>query len=170
MSEERNYYKKYKWFFKCFLIYIYIYICMYIYICVCICVSIYKYIHVCLSLSLYIYIYTWCIRCFQPFFVWAFKIVVHSWKFSILLLYILWDDWPILMISGSNEHLQQVLKYTLLKLDCHSLWISKMQSDILEEWYAIKLCFKLWKNTTEMYGMLQTAFRPYCMNRASVFA
>ena len=25
-----------------------------------------------------------------------FKIVVDSWKFSILLLYILWDDWPIL--------------------------------------------------------------------------
>ena len=33
---------------------------------------------------------------FQTFFVWAFKIVVDSWKFSMLLLYILWDDWPIL--------------------------------------------------------------------------
>ena len=40
------------------------------------------------------------------FFVWAFKIVVDSWKFSILLLYILWDDWPIFMISPSNEQLQ----------------------------------------------------------------
>ena len=29
------------------------------------------------------------------FFVQAFKIVVRSWKFSRLLLYILWDDWPI---------------------------------------------------------------------------
>ena len=29
--------------------------------------------------------------------------------------------------------------------------------------------FKLGKNATEMYGMLQTAFRPSCMNRASVF-
>ena len=28
-------------------------------------------------------------------FVQAFKIVVDSWKFSMLLLYILWDDWPI---------------------------------------------------------------------------
>ena len=73
------------------------------------------------------------------------------------------------MISGSKEQLQQQLEYTLLKLDCHSWWISKMQSDTLEEWYAIKLCFKLGKNTTEMYGMLQTAFRPSCMNRASVF-
>ena len=39
----------------------------------------------------------------------------------------------------------------------------------LEERYAIKLCFKLGKNTTETYGMLQTAFRPSCVNRASVF-
>ena len=29
------------------------------------------------------------------------------------------------------------------KPDCHSWWISKMQSDTLEERYAIKLCFKL---------------------------
>ena len=34
------------------------------------------------------------------FFVQAFKIVVDSWKFNMLLLYILWDDWPIFMISG----------------------------------------------------------------------
>ena len=31
---------------------------------------------------------------FPDFFVWAFKIVVDLWKFSMLLLYILWDDWP----------------------------------------------------------------------------
>ena len=43
-----------------------------------------------------------------------------------------------------------------------------MQSDNLEERYAIKLYFKLGKNTTEAYGMLQTAFRPSCMNRASI--
>ena len=43
-----------------------------------------------------------------------------------------------------------------------------MQSDTLEERYAIKLCFKLGKNATETYGMLQTAFWPYCMNRSSV--
>ena len=82
---------------------------------------------------------------FQTFFVQAFKIVVDSWKFSMLLLYILWDDWPIFMISGSNEHLQQELEYTLLKPDCHSWWISKMQSDTLEERYAMKFCFKLGK-------------------------
>ena len=44
-----------------------------------------------------------------------------------------------------------------------------MQSDTLEERYAIKFCFKLGKNTTETYGMLQTAFGPSCINRASIF-
>ena len=44
-----------------------------------------------------------------------------------------------------------------------------MQSGREEERFAIKFCFKLVKNATEMYGMLQTAFRPSCMNRASVF-
>ena len=44
-----------------------------------------------------------------------------------------------------------------------------MQSDTLEEQYAIKFCFKLGKNATETYRMIQTAFRPFCMNRASVF-
>ena len=105
---------------------------------------------------------------FQTFIVWAFKIVVNSWKFSMLLLYTLCDDWPISMISRSNEQLQQELEYTLLRLDCHSWWISKMQSDTWEERYAIKLCFKLGRNTTETYGMLQTAFGASCMNRVWV--
>ena len=105
-------------------------------------------------------------------FVQAFKIVIDSWKFTMLLLYILWDDWPIFMISSSNEQLQRELEYTLLKPDCHSWWISKVQSgreDTLEEQYAIKFCFKLGKNATETYGMLQTALGASCMNRAWVF-
>ena len=106
---------------------------------------------------------------FPDFFVPAFKIVIDSWKFSMLLLYILWDDWPIFRISGSNKPLQQQLEYTLLKPDCYSWWISKMQSGREEERYAIKFCFKLGKNATETYGMLQTAFRPSCINWASVF-
>ena len=76
------------------------------------------------------------------------------------------------MISGSNGHVQQQLEYTILKPDCHSCGISKIQSgheDILEERYAIKFCFKLGKNATKTYGMLQTAFGASCMNRASVF-
>ena len=66
----------------------------------------------------------------------------------MFLLYILWDDWPIFMISDSNEQLQQQLEYTLLKPDYHSWWIWKIQygrEDTLEEWYAIKFCFKLGK-------------------------
>ena len=43
------------------------------------------------------------------------------------------------------------------------------REDTLKEPYAIKLCFKLGKNAAETYGMLQTAFGPSCMNRASVF-
>ena len=69
------------------------------------------------------------------------------------------------MISGSNEQLQQELK-------CHCRWISKMQSgrvDTLKERYAIKFCFKLGKNATEIYGMLQTVVGVSCMNWASDF-
>ena len=120
---------------------------------------------------------------FPDFFVRAFKIVVDSWKLSILLIYILEDykmysnkilnfDWPIFMISGSNQQLQQQLEYTLLKPDCHSWWISKMQSgheDTLKKRCAIKFCFKLGKNSTETYGILQTAFGPSCMSWACVF-
>ena len=101
---------------------------------------------------------------FQIFFVQANKIVVDSWKFSMLLLYILWDDWPISMISDSNEQLQQQLEYTLLKPDYHRWWISKMQSgheDTLEERYAIKFCFKLGKNATETYGYFRLLFEHF---------
>ena len=76
------------------------------------------------------------------------------------------------MISGSNEQLQKELEYTLVKLDCHSWWISKMQSvreDTLEERYAMTFFFKLVNNATEKYGMLQTAIWPSCINRAWIF-
>ena len=65
-----------------------------------------------------------------------------------------------------------------IRIHLTKAWLSqlvnfKMQSGpqgTLEERYAIKFCFKLGKNATETtYGMLQTAFRPSCMNRASVF-
>ena len=72
------------------------------------------------------------------------------------------------MISGSNEQLQQQLEYTVLNPDCHSWWISKMQSGrevTLKERYERRFCFKLRKNATETCRMLQTAFRPSCMHR-----
>ena len=96
------------------------------------------------------------------FFVPAFNIVVHSWKFTVLLLYILWDDRPIFMISGSNQQLQQQLEYTLLNSDCHSWWISKMQygrEDTSEERYAIKLCFKSWLVKGLGLGLLCWGFK-----------
>ena len=43
------------------------------------------------------------------------------------------------------------------------------RENTLQERYAIKFCFKLGKYATETYGILLTAFRPSCMNRASVF-
>ena len=96
-------------------------------------------LHFWITLFLYfLYIYKGPSMSFQTFFVQAFKIFVDSRKFSMLLLYILWDDWPIFMIPGSNEQLQQQLEYTLLKPGYHSWWISKMQSDTLEERYVIK--------------------------------
>ena len=81
------------------------------------------------------------------FFVQAFKIVEHSWKFIILLLYILRGDWSIFMISNMQTG----------------------REDTLKERYAIKFYFKLEKNARITYGMLQNAFWPSCMNRASVF-
>ena len=54
----------------------------------------------------------------------------------MLLLYILWDDWPIFMVSGSNEQLQQQFEYTLIiiarefqkcKLDVRALYKKDMQ-------------------------------------------
>ena len=78
---------------------------------------------------------------FPDFFEQAFKI-----ENLMLFLYILWDDRPIFMISRSNEQLQKELEYILLKPDCHSWWISKMQSGREEKRSAIKFCFKLGKN------------------------
>ena len=95
----------------------------------------------------------------KTFFVRALIIGVDSSKFSMLLLYILCDHGPFFIISGSNEQLQQELEYILLKPDFHSWWISILQTGR-----------ETWKNAKETYGMLQTAFRPSCMNRASILS
>ena len=58
---------------------------------------------------------------FPDFFVQAFKIVVDSWKFSMLLLYISWDDWLIFMISALKEQLEQQLEKNPTKS-----WLSKL--------------------------------------------
>ena len=43
------------------------------------------------------------------------------------------------------------------------------REDSLEERYENKIMFKSWKNATETYGVLQTAFGTSCMNQSSVF-
>ena len=43
------------------------------------------------------------------------------------------------------------------------------RQDTLEKRNAIKLGFKLGKNATETYRMLQTAFGASCINQASIF-
>ena len=43
------------------------------------------------------------------------------------------------------------------------------REDTLEERYAIKFRLKLGNNATETYWMFLIAFRPFCMNRTSVF-
>ena len=76
------------------------------------------------------------------------------------LLYILWDDWLIFMISSSNEQLQHQLEYTLLKPDCHSWWILKknLTWGHFRRTIYNKILFYTWKNATDTYRMLQTAF------------
>ena len=76
------------------------------------------------------YVYTSAFNKFTKLFVQAFKIVIDSWKFSILLLYILWDDWPIFIISGLNEQLHQELEYTLISPIITAVEFSKCNLDV----------------------------------------
>ena len=69
---------------------------------------IYNYFHLSVCSYLFIYLFVHirgAFNKFPDFFVQAFKIVVDTWKFTMLLLYILWDNWPIFLISGSNQQL-----------------------------------------------------------------
>ena len=54
---------------------------------------------------------------------------------------------------------------------CHRWLISKMQSSRgrFRRTICNKILFETWKNATKTHGMLQTAFRPPCVNWASVF-
>ena len=101
----------------CIYIYIYIYMC----VCVCVCVCVW----VCVFGAF---------NSFPYFFVQAFKIVVDSWKFS---MYEMTDQylWFQVQMNSYSSNWNTP--------DCHSWWISEMQSDTLELRYAIKFCFKL---------------------------
>ena len=155
----------YKYIYVCVCVDIYIYIYIYGCMCVCVCVSVCVWVRFSQpvlsvwSIQITAYFYNivrfttiWHFNIWLQWVHWhflqAFNIVVDSWKFTMLLLYILWDDWLIFMISVSKEQLQQQLEYTLLKPDCHTRWFSKMQSgheDTLEELYTIKFFLKLGK-------------------------
>ena len=105
---------------------------------------------------------------FPDFFVQEFKIVENSVSYC----YTSYEMTDQFLWFHVKEQLWKELEYTLLKPDYHSWWISKMQSGregTLEERYAIRFCFKLGKDdATETYEILQTAFRPFGINRASV--
>ena len=65
-----------------------------------------------------------------------------------------------------------VIGITLLKPDCHSWGISKIQSgreDTSEERYAIKLCLSLEKMPEKRMECFRLLFDYSCMNRTSVF-
>ena len=118
----------------------------------------------------YIYIYIYirgAFNKFQDFLIQAFEVDVDSWNFTMLLLYILWDDWLIFMISGSKERLLQELEHTLL----NKAWLSQLVNFKNAIWHFRRtICNKiLGLNATETYGMFQIAFGPSCMNWAFVF-
>ena len=108
-------------------------------------------------LYIYIYIYIHEVPSIS-FLAQAFKIVVDSWKFSMLLLYILWDDWPI--FYGFN------FKWTAtaaIGIHPTKAWWSQLVNFknaiwTLEERYVIKFCFKLGKNA--MQGKLDLLLWP----------
>ena len=108
--------------------------------------------------SLYIYIkyIRGAFNKFPDFFVQAFKIVVDSWKFSILLQYILWENRPILYDFS--------FKWTataVIGIHPTEAWLSQLVNfkNAIWTWGTTicnKILFKLGKNATETYGMLQT--------------
>ena len=117
-------------------------------------------------------IYTYLVHMisFQTFFVWAFKIVVDSWNTSYVMLYILWDDW-------THFYYFRFKRTATAAIGIHptKVWLSLLVNfkNAIWRWgrtICNKFCFKLGKNTTETYGMLQTAFRPSCTNRESVLS
>ena len=97
---------------------------------------------------------------FQTFFIQAFKIVVDAWKFSMLLLYILWDMDQFLWFQVQMNTATAAIGIHPTKAWLSQLLNFKMRSgheNTLEKRYAIKFYLKLGKNATETYGMLQTA-------------
>ena len=69
----------------------------------------------------------------------------------------LWDDWPISMISGSSRQLQQELEYTLLKPDCYSWLIKKYNLDVRKsdmQWNCVLNLEKISQKRMECFRLL----------------
>ena len=106
---------------------------------------------------------------FQTFLLQAFKIVVDSWKIQYLI--------AIHLIRWLTNVYDFSFKWTAtaaIGIHPTKAWLSQLMNfkNAIWTWgerYAIKFCFKLGKNATETYGMLQTDFEPSCINWASVF-
>ena len=144
---------------------LYIYIYIYIYISLLSSLSLSLYIYI------YIYIYTY-IRgaydTFPDFFRMGilnrrrllkgqYVIAIHlmRWQTNFYDFRFIWTATSAIGIHPTKAWLSQLVNFKI----AIRTW----------ERYAIKFCFKLGKNATETFGMLQTAFRPSCMNRAWVF-
>ena len=97
------------------------------------------------------------------FFVQAFKIVVDSWKFSMLLLYILWDDnfkWIATAAIGIHP-----TKAWLSQLGNFKNPIWHFRRTICNKNHVLNL-EKMPQKHMECFRLL---FGVSCMNRASVF-
>ena len=94
---------------------------------------------------------------FSYFFVQAFRIVVDSWKFTMLLLYI----W----LTNFYDFRFKSTATAGIGIHPTKAWLSQLVNfkNAIWTWghFRRTICNKI--------VMLQTAFRPSCMNRVSVF-
>ena len=85
----------------------------------------------------------------------------------MLLLYIRW-------LTNFYDFRFKWTATTWIGIHSTKAWLSQLVNFKNAIWHfrrkiCIKFCFKLGKKAKEMYGILQTAFGPSCMNRASFF-
>ena len=98
-----------------------------------------------------------------------FKIVVDSWKFTMLLLYIF-------LVWLTNFYNFRFKWTATAGIGRHTTkaWLSKLVNFQKGIWtwgrmICNKILFQTWKNATETSGMLQNIFGTLYMNRASIF-
>ena len=107
---------------------------------------------------IYIYIYTRWLREVSKLFSYGHLKLSLTLENSVCYYYTSYE------MTEQFFFLKQQLEYTLLKPGCHSCWISKMQSDSLEERHAIKFCFKLQKMPQKRRVCFSTILHESCMS------